>query len=109
MSLESLLSVPEIAQAVRTLQAIADDPIERALYEARAQFQRDQSAGIKDARIVMLRSMVLRVGEVRFKSVPLAVNDAINAMVDENRLKDLFDQVFDANDWNSLFSEERSA
>ena len=118
-SLPPQLRIPEIVKATETLTMLSHTDQERELYEARLRYQRDEEArlrysqqqgmqqgevkGLVVGAILNARETLLRLGQIRFKTVPPAVTELVNAIDDKDRLAELTDRILDAADWTSLF------
>ena len=89
MTHNPLLDVPEIAKAVGVLHAIANDPRERELYEARVEQIRLEKArmsyardkGLQEGAIQFARETLLRLGRLRFgAALPKRQNSSMRLM-----------------------------
>ena len=119
-SVPTELSIPGINHALRILDMVSQTPLERAEYEARLMFQRDEAAriqtalsrgraeGLHEGRAAQAQVMLIRFG-TRFLGEPTDDQRAfVLSINDVDQLNRLTDQIFESGSWTELLAKTQS-
>lgn len=122
-TLPETLNTPAIRSALGRLEAMSLNTAERLQYEARLNYQRDQSCYLETAREEGLelgreeglelgreeglergrKESILRIGRKRFGEPPAELKDKILEIRQLNHLDGLLDRILDCPSWAELF------
>lgn len=106
------LDAPLIRSALGVLETMSLNQQERMQYEARLNFQRDQSCYLSTAReegreegeLIGLRKSILRIGQKRLGEPPTELPATLDAITDLDRLNELQDRILDCPAWQDLLA-----
>lgn len=101
---DELAAVPEIQQATGSLTMLSQNDTERAEYEARQKFSRDEVARVQYAVANNTRRSILRIGRHRLGEAPAHVVTKLETVTSVDELDALEDRILDCSNWDALWS-----